>query len=271
MVVSDGATPERPTPLASDVPSATRMYDYYLGGHDNFESDRRAVEQLLTTHPQAVEVVRNNRGFLNRAVSHVAESGVDQFIDVGAGIPTSPHVHELARASRPGARVVYVDNDPVVLAHDRALLAADTGIGVVDADMHDAGAVLTDPETRRLVDLDRPVALIFIAVLEFSPDPHAVVSAFRDALPAGSYLIASHLSTEGIDERDVSAVKDAYRTTPSGIEMRSREQIEALFDGFELVAPGLVDVAQWRGFGRQTHGQFTGAVGRLDRAGRSQP
>lgn len=251
--------------LNSALPSATRMYNYYLGGRDNFESDRHAVDKLLSTHPQAFEVVRNNRNFLSRAVTHLAEAGVDQFIDVGAGIPTSPNVHELARAARPHARVVYVDNDPVVLAHDRALLAEDADVGVVDADMHDPESVLTAPATAQLIDLDRPVAVVFVAILEFSPDdePHRIVRAFRDRMAPGSYLVASHLSTEGIDESDVAAVKDAYAPTPSGIEMRSREYIAELFSGFDLLEPGLVRVEQWRGFGRPTYGTFLGGVGRL--------
>lgn len=249
-------------PLRSDVPSATRMYNYYLGGRDNYASDRTAVEGLLATHPQAVEVVRNNRNFLSRAVTFLAESGIDQFIDVGAGIPTSPNVHELAREAQPQARVVYVDNDPVVLTHARALLTADRGVGVVDADMHAPETILDAATTRDLIDLSRPVGVVFVAVLEFTAEPHRIVRNFAERMAPGSYLVASHLSTEGITDEDVAAVKTAYASTPSGIEMRHRDDIAAVFDGFDLVEPGLVPAEQWRGFGRPTYGTFLGAVGR---------
>ena len=262
---------EGAAPLRSDVPSATRMYNYYLGGRDNYAADRDAVEGLLVTHPQAVEVVRNNRNFLSRAVWFMAEAGVDQFIDVGAGIPTEPFVHDLARAHQPDARVVYVDNDPVVLTHARALLAADAGVGVVGADMHEPEAILDAAVTRDLIDFSRPVGLVFVAVLEFSPgdEPFRILRAFRDRLAPGSFLTASHLSTEGIEAHDVAAVKAAYSTTPSGIEMRDRAYVTALFEGFDVVEPGLVRVEQWRGFARATYGTFVGGVGRLAPAGGS--
>ena len=153
----------------------------------------------------------------------------------------------------------------MVLSHARALLAADSGVGVLDADMHDPAAILDAPVTRELIDFSKPLGLVCVAVFEFSPDdePFRILRAFRDRMAPGSYLTASHLSTEGITEDDVAAVKAAYSTTPSGIEMRDGDYVSALFDGFDVVEPGLVRVEQWRGFGRPTYGTFVGGVGRL--------
>lgn len=240
------------------------MYDYYLGGGDNFPADRDAAEAVITNHPQQRQLARNNRGFLARAVAFLAEQGIDQFVDIGTGIPTSPNVHEVARASQPDARIVYVDNDPVVLAHARALLAADDQVGVVDSDMHDLETILGAPETQRLIDFSRPVAVLFVAVLHFSPgdEPQRLVRAFRDRMVAGSYLVASLGSTEGLSDEEVDALHSAYAGTRGGMVLRSREAVTSLFDGLDLQDPGVVDVSQWRGFGRPTHVQILAGVGR---------
>ena len=257
-------------PTDPDVPgidtstaSPARMYDYYLGGRDNFPADRAAAEAVIADHPQQRRLARNNRAFLRRAVAHLAEAGIDQYIDIGTGIPTSPNVHEVARAAHPAARVAYVDDDPVVLSHARALLSTDAHIAVVDADMHDRG-LSRHPEIEALVDFERPVGVLFVAVLHFSPgtEPARIVRAFRERMVAGSYLVLSAGSTEGLCEAEVTALREAYASTPRGAFLRPREEIEALFEGFELLDPGLTDVSGWRADEPPTPTKILAGVGR---------
>ncbi|GAA4794926.1 SAM-dependent methyltransferase [Actinomycetospora chlora] len=248
----------------SEVPSPARMYDYYLGGQDNFAADREAAEAVIASHPDQRQLARNNRAFLARAVEHLAAAGITQFVDIGTGIPTSPTVHEVARRTHPDARVVYVDDDPVVLAHARALLAEDPAVAVVGADMHQPEDVTTHPDVDRLVDFGRPVGVLFVAVLHFSPgdEPRRIIEHFRRRMVPGSYLVLSVGSSEGLDEAEVAEIHEAYARTPRGGHLRSREEIAALFDGFELVEPGLVDVSRWQGFERPTHLSILAGVGR---------
>ncbi|PVZ14944.1 SAM-dependent methyltransferase [Actinomycetospora cinnamomea] len=250
----------------SDVPSPARMYDYYLGGRDNFAADREAAEAVIASHPEQRQLARNNRAFLVRAVEHLAAAGITQFVDVGTGIPTSPTVHEVARRTAPDARVVYVDDDPVVLAHARALLAEDPTRAVVEADMHDPAAITTHPDVVRLIDPERPVAVLFVAVLHFSAgdEPRRIVEHFRRRMARGSYLVISAGSSEGLSEGELAELRAAYARTPRGGHLRTRDEIAALFDGFELVEPGLVDVCRWRGLERPTHVSILAGVGRLE-------
>ena len=257
-------------PSDPDVPgidtataSPARMYDYYLGGKDNFPADRAAAEAVIADHPQQRALARNNRAFLRRAVAHLAEAGIDQYVDIGTGIPTSPNVHEVARAAHPAARVAYVDDDPVVLSHARALLSTDELVAVVDADMHDPG-LSHHPGIEALVDFDRPVGVLFVAVLHFSPgdEPARIVRAFRERMAPGSYLVLSTGSTEGLSDADVAAVREAYSTTPRGVFLRPRAEIEALFDGTELIDPGLTDVSGWRADEPPTPIKILAGVGR---------
>lgn len=247
-----------------DVPSPARMYDYYLGGRDNFPADREAAEAVIASHPEQRQLARNNRAFLVRAVEHLAAAGITQFVDVGTGIPTSPTVHQIARRTHPDARVVYVDDDPVVLAHARAQLAADPALAVVEADMHDPNAITSHPDVVRLVDPDRAVAVLFVAVLHFSAgeEPRRIVEHFRRRMAPGSYLVISAGSSEGLSEGELAEIHQAYARTPRGGHLRSREEILALFEGFALVEPGLVDVCRWRGFERPTHVSILAGVGR---------
>jgi hypothetical protein len=210
------------------------------------------------------QLARNNRAFLVRAVELLTERGITQFVDVGTGIPTAPTVHEVARRTHPDARVVYVDDDPVVLAHARALLAEDRGVAVVEADMHEPEAITAHPDLTRLVDLDRPVGVLFVAVLHFSPgdEPRRIVDHFRRRTVPGSYLVLSAGSSEGLSDTALAEIHDAYARAPRGGHLRSREEIAALFDGFALVEPGLVDVCRWRGFERPTHLSILAGVGR---------
>jgi S-adenosyl methyltransferase len=225
------------------VPSVARMYDYFLGGKDNFASDRRAAEEVARALPGVAGVARANRMFLRR---HVAGLGVEQFLDLGAGLPTQGNVHEVARAVHPRARVVYVDNDPVVTSHGRALLSGDEGTAVVEADLRDPGGVLGDPRVTRLIDFDRPVCVLFVAVLHFladEEDPGGLVARYRDALPPGSHVVLSHAALE--EHRNV-AVGDAYRAASAPFAARTREQVTAFLDGLTIVPPGVVRLHEWR-------------------------
>ncbi|MEJ2864121.1 SAM-dependent methyltransferase [Actinomycetospora flava] len=248
----------------SDVPSPARMYDYYLGGQDNFAADRVAAEAVIASHPEQPQLARNNRAFLVRAVEHLAASGIRQFVDVGTGIPTAPTVHEVARRTHPGARVVYVDDDPVVLAHARALLAEDREVAVVEADMHDPDAITAHPDVARLIDFSEPVGVLFVAVLHFSPgdEPRRILGHFRSRMVPGSFLVLSAGSSEGLSDAELAEIHDAYARTPRGGHLRSREEITGFFDGFELVDPGVVDVSRWRGFERPTHISILAGVAR---------
>lgn len=227
------------------------MYDYYLGGSHNFEVDREAARKAMEFLPGLPRIMQANRAFLRRAVRFAAEQGIDQFLDIGSGIPTFGNVHEIAQTARPGARVVYVDHDPVAVAHSQAVLAGNADADVVAADLRKPQEILTSPEVARLIDLDRPVALLLVAVLHFledADDPHGAVAELRTALAPGSLLILTHASFEGIplpEERAEGAV-DVYRDIRNPLVMRSREEIARFFDGFELVEPGLVHPPQWR-------------------------
>ncbi|MFG3197311.1 SAM-dependent methyltransferase [Streptomyces sp. NPDC048208] len=240
-----------PRSIDISVPSVSRMYDYYLGGSHNFEVDREAARKAMEFLPGLPRIMQANRAFLRRAVRFAAEQGIDQFLDIGSGIPTFGNVHEIAQTARPGARVVYVDHDPVAVAHSQAVLAGNADAAVVAADLRKPQEILTSPEAARLIDLDRPVALLLVAVLHFledADDPHRAVAELRTALAPGSLLILTHASFEGIplpEERAEGAV-DVYRDIRNPLVMRSREEIARFFDGFELVEPGLVHPPQWR-------------------------
>jgi hypothetical protein len=226
------------------------MYDYYLGGKDNFAVDRVAAGKLLAIAPEIAEISRQNRAFLGRVVRFLAEAGVRQFIDIGAGLPTQDNVHQVAQAHAPAARVVYVDNDPIVLAHGRALLADNPETIVVDADLLRPSTILEDPAVRAHIDFDQPVAILMMAILHFLADddrPYDIVTAFRDALPSGGYLALSHVVSE-IHPAAIDAAQEVYRSflKRSGDARRTRADIRRFFGGFELTQPGLVYVSEWR-------------------------
>jgi SAM-dependent methyltransferase len=232
--------------LGPDVPSVARMYDYFLGGKDNFASDRKAAEQVSRALPGVAGVARANRMFLRRAVRHVVGQGVGQFLDLGAGLPTQGNVHEIARSVNPDARIVYVDNDPVVTSHGRALLARDEGTAVVEADMRDPESVLGAPAVAEMIDFDRPVCVLFVAVLHFlsdDEDPAGLLARYRDAVPPGSHVILSHAA---IEERRNAEVGDAYRSASAPFIARTREQVTAFLDGLTIVEPGVVRLHEWR-------------------------
>ncbi|MDN3359562.1 SAM-dependent methyltransferase [Actinomadura sp. DC4] len=245
---ADAEPPETSVTLDPDIPSVARMYDFFLGGKDNFASDRRAAEEVSRALPSVAGVARSNRLFLQRAVRFVAESGIDQFLDLGAGLPTQGNVHEIAQSVHADARVVYVDNDPVVSSHGRALLALDEQTAVVEADMRDPDAILGDPHVTKLIDFDRPLCVLFVAVLHFIPDqedPAALVRRYRDALRPGGQVILSHAAVE---ERRNVEVGAAYRSASasSPFVARTREQVTSFLDGMEIVDPGVVLLHEWR-------------------------
>ena len=230
-----------------------RMYDYLLGGKDHFEADREAITALLKAVPNARTGARENRAFLGRAARYLAaEAGIRQFLDIGSGLPTANNVHEVAQSIAPDSRVVYVDNDPIVLAHGRALLTSHPAgrTSFIQADLHDPGAILSHPAVRETLDLGRPVALMLVAVLHFFPDgedPAGIVSALLAALPPGSYLVASHTTADYNDPSSAADGVQAVHQAGLPFQVRTAEDFADLaFAGLELVAPGLVPVSEWR-------------------------
>jgi len=228
------------------------MYDYYLGGKNHFAADREVAEKLLASVPSGRTGARENRAFLSRAVRYLtAEAGVRQFLDIGTGLPAANNVHEVAQAAAPSARVVYVDNDPLVLAHARALLASspEGRTAYIQADLRDPTVILNDPVTRDVLDFGQPIALMLVAVLHFMPDefkPAAAIATLLDALPSGSYLVASHLTAEH-DPAGSAAGMRTYQAAGVPIQLRDSAEFAALaFTGLELVPPGVVLVSEWR-------------------------
>jgi hypothetical protein len=237
-----------PAGIDTSRPSVARMYDYYLNGKDNYAVDREAVAKVAEVLPEVRQVARENRAFLRRAVRYMARQGIRQFIDVGSGLPTVGNTHEIAQEIIPGARVVYVDNDPVVLAHGRALLAADDNTTVATADLHNPDDVLGHVETRRLIDFDEPVGILLIAMVHFlaSEERPQVMGRLRDALVPGSHITATHTSTDGQSADAIAQIEAVYATTPTPIYLRSRSEISPFFDGLEMVEPGLVMLHDWQ-------------------------
>ncbi|OHV19730.1 methyltransferase [Parafrankia soli] len=242
--------------LRTDAPHSARMYDYYLGGKDNFPADREGAEQAIAVFPTLRDAARENRAFLVRAIRYLAgEAGIRQFLDIGTGIPTSPNLHEVAQGIAPDARVVYADNDPIVLAHARALLTSTPEGRTVylDADVRNVDQILAAPALRDTLDLTRPVALSLLAVLPFveGDAPYTIVRNFLDALPAGSYLVLSH-GTADLDP-NAQRIETSYRERGLECQFRSRAEVERLFDGLTLVDPGVQVIHRWRPDGTADH------------------
>ncbi|GAA2634850.1 SAM-dependent methyltransferase [Dactylosporangium fulvum] len=240
-----------PVDLQTDRPHPARVYDFLLGGKDNFPADRAAAEAGLKANPNSRIPPRENRNFLRRVVEYLAtEQGVRQFLDIGTGIPTSPNVHEIAQGIAPESRIVYVDNDPIVLAHARALLTSkpEGRTEYIDADLRDVDRILNAPQLRQAIDFDQPVALMLIAIMHFVGDadkPYEVVSQLVDALPSGSFLALSHL-TGDFDQAAWDRVAAIYAKQGVTMQVRSHEEIAQFFTGLELVEPGLPIVTKWR-------------------------
>ncbi|MEZ0071262.1 SAM-dependent methyltransferase [Planotetraspora sp. GP83] len=239
-----------PIVIDPTIPSSARMYDYYLGGKDNFASDREAAEKVLANFPAMRTTARENRAFLGRVIRYLAaEAGIRQFIDIGTGIPTANNTHQVAQRIDPDVRVIYVDNDPIVLTHARALLTtADGVVDYIDADLRDPGEILSDKRMSAL-DFSQPIAVLLFAILHFIPDqdqPYAIVNQLIDAVPPGSYLALSHGTGDHLPPGQSETGSQIY--TRAGIDLRIRGlgEVESFFDGLDLVDPGVVPVSAWR-------------------------
>jgi hypothetical protein len=238
-------------PVDITVANQARIYDYLLGGKDNYEVDRAATEAVLAIYPGMSFNAKANRAFLGRAVRFLAgEAGIRQFLDIGTGIPTSANTHEVAQAVAPQSRVVYVDYDPVVLAHARALLKSHVAGATqyIDADLRDTGTVLS--QARRLLDFTKPVAITLLAILHAVPDadaPHAIVAKLLDAVPPGSYLALSHIAADLVDAGTQEGITDiSDRMIHQDFSFRTRDEVTRFFEGTDLVPPGVVRVEEWQ-------------------------
>nr|BFE63139.1 SAM-dependent methyltransferase [Dactylosporangium thailandense] len=254
-----------PADVDLDRPSVARVYDYYLGGSHNFAADRAFAEQVLKVMPAVAGLARSNRAFLRRAVRELAAQGVRQFLDLGSGIPTVGNVHEvLTDAGVTDGRVVYVDHDPVAVAHSRAILAEVPGTAVVAGDLRSPAEVLAQPEIRDLLDFDRPVAFLLVAVLHFVPDelrPADIVAAYAAAGAPGSHVVLSHA---GLDRPLTPAEEKAwemYRKSPTPLILRTAEQVAALLGDLTLLPPGVVATHLWRPDGDEESPPDGNAVG----------
>jgi S-adenosyl methyltransferase len=236
--------------LDTATPHPARMYNAYLGGKDNYPADREAVRQILRAFPEVRDIARANRAFLQRAVRYLAaEAGIRQIIDIGTGIPAAGNVHEIAARLAPGTRVAYVDNDPIVHVHANALLA-DTGTtSIVLADLRDPRAILAHPGVTALIDFTQPVALLLVAIVHFltdRDDPGRNIATLRDAMPPGSYLALSHGTADFHPPGTARRAGQAYDKAAAPLVLRTRAQVAAFFDGFDLIEPGLVQAPLWR-------------------------
>lgn len=237
-------------PAGLDVtrPSAARIYDYFLGGAHNFESDRQLADHITRMTPNVADTARANRHFLRRAVEFLAGAGIRQFLDIGSGIPTAGNVHEVAAGLAADARVVYVDLDPVAVAQSLQLLGDDPNATALCFDLRDPSKILAEAEATGLIDLAEPLAVLLAGVVHFIPDadgPGAIVAQLRDALAPGSYLLISHATLDGQPPELMETQRLSVRTATE-LTLRPYAEIAAYFGSFELVEPGLVDIGQWR-------------------------
>jgi hypothetical protein len=245
-------TTQHPPPYGIDItrPNVARIYDYLLGGKDNFAADREAARRLIEAIPDVAAIARDNRSFLGRVVRYLAaEGGIRQFLDLGGGLPTQANVHELAQGMAPAARVVYVDNDPVVASHGRALLASGDRVGMVLGDLRDPVSVLRHPEVTGLIDLTQPVAVLCTSTLHFISDeagPHKIIGAYRDRMAPGSFLVITHGTLEEDPEGEGGKAEEVYRQASSQLHVRPLPEVLRFFDGFELIEPGLTWITEWR-------------------------
>ena len=226
-----------------------RVYDWWLGGNHNFRADQDAARAMIAIEPNARGIARANRAFLGRAVRFLAaEAGIDQFLDIGSGIPTNNNVHQVAQDAAPGARVVYADADNIAVAHSRLILEDNPDATVIQADLREPAKILSDPETQLLLDFTRPVAVLLVAVVHFLDDadnPEQIVATLRDALAPGSYLVVSHACRDTMPA--AAAVEAVYRSrVASKGRARTRAEISGFFDGFTLIDPGLTWMTEWR-------------------------
>jgi hypothetical protein len=259
-----------PLPFDTSKAHQARMYDYLLGGKDNYAADRDAAVEMLKIYPETAFTARANRAFLGRVVRYLAaDAGIRQFLDIGTGIPTAGNTHQVAQAIAPEARVVYVDYDPVVLAHARALLTSNEAGATeyIDADLRDTGSILT--QAAQLLDFTQPVAITLISILHAIPDaddPHAIVARLMDAVPSGSYLAITHGASDLIEPGTLQSLHHSWKgKVQQQFQWRTQEQVMRFFADMDLVEPGLVRVHDWRpeaGTGEAGKSAMWTAVGR---------
>ncbi|PXX69391.1 S-adenosyl methyltransferase [Nocardia tenerifensis] len=232
-------------------PHPARRYDYWLGGKNNFPADRASADVVAEAFPTIRLAALENRSFLRRAVDYLAEAGVRQFLDIGTGLPTAGNVHEIAQSIAPESRVVYVDNDPIVLLHARELLdsSPEGATAYLDADVRDPADILRKLDESRMLDLDRPVALMLVAIMHFITDdasPYELVRTLCDALPSGSYLVMSHATSDHMSAEELADTNAANQRSGVPFRLRTTEEFARFFTGLDLVSPGVGSVMAWR-------------------------
>jgi S-adenosyl methyltransferase len=238
-----------PDDIPQDRPNAARIYDYFLGGYHNFEVDRQAADRLAQTNPDVRSASWVNRAFLRRCVRFLVKQGIEQFLDIGSGIPTVGNVHEIAQAALPSAHVVYVDIDPVAVAHSQAMLRDNASVAAIRADARQPDQILDHVEVRRLLDWSKPAAVLFVAVLHLLPDDdqaYRAVVTLRDAMAVGSYVAVSHPSCEDASPTLLQQINTLTPVSSSRYQYRTLAKIGRFFDGLDLVEPGLVRTPLWR-------------------------
>ena len=245
-----GITPtQKSSEIDTSVAHSARIYNYWLGGKDNFAADRETGDRVIAVRPSIITDIRANRDFMIRAVRYLAEAGVGQFLDIGTGIPTAPNVHEVAQAVAPHSRVVYVDNDPIVLAHARALLSsgAEGTTAYLDADLHDPEKILQ--EAGQVLDFGQPVAVLLVGILHLIRDaeqPYSIVARFLDAVPAGSHLVINHPASDVNAEIVAEGARQYNQSASAPQTRRSHAEVSRFFDGLSLLSPGVVQTHRWR-------------------------
>jgi hypothetical protein len=267
---------KEPTTLVSpatddeSVPNVARMYDVLLGGKDNYQADRNAAAQLREFLPDVAKAARRNRDFLARVVRYlVAQAGIRQIIDIGAGLPARENVHQVAQRIAPDTRVVYVDNDPVVVSYGLALLASNENVAVAESDLRTPREIMTHPDLLKLIDFSGRVAVLMLASLHFVTDaenPRAILRLWRETMRSGSYLAISHITADEVEPPQAKAAQDVYAGASAPAVPRTLAEIESFFDGFELVPPGVVNINSWPvpvlGCTREDRALLYGGLGR---------
>ena len=251
--MAEATPPLEPVKFNPAVPNVARMYDYYLGGKNNFAADRKAAEQALAVAPELRVGAQEVRKFLRRAVRFLTDAGIRQFVDIGCGLPTQGNVHEIAQAAAPDSRVAYVDNDPIVISHAQALLGGNPGTIVVQADIRDPARLIAHPTLRGLIDLDEPVAVLLIAVLHVIPDDDVatrIVEELRETIAPGSYIVLAHAVAD-LRPETTARLAQLYQdkvdvTGKRRMNLRTKAEVEEYFTGLELVEPGVEYLNRWR-------------------------
>ncbi len=238
-----------PEEVLLDRPNVARLWEYFLGGGHNFAIDREAAERVIGLYPDLPLVAQVTRAFLGRVVRYLLSQGIDQFLDVGAGIPTASSVHEIAQRQSESARVVYVDNDPVAVAHSQAILRGTDNALAIQADARNPEEIVSHPEAQRILDWSRPIGILAIAMLHFVPEDDEalrIVRVLRDATVSGSYLAITHAAYDSVEQGAVGEVERVYDRTSAPFHFRSESGIRRLFENYEVIEPGVVYVPLWR-------------------------